>query len=372
MIGGAANIGTRADQARAATVAIWAARPYTGRVLSLRTASIAALALLAALIGAPTAAAKPKAGSKIVPSQTFIFIAMPASNGWHLQLTAVPGKRGNRPIGVYARGPHGQRVSYLGVKGRVTEDGTIEAKVPGVIHLALRFEQKSEKAIDFGFDNCKVERKERERNGVFRGTIAFYGEGGYTTVKRRSAYGHIEIHPPAICPKQPSRPPKQKVDDLGIELVSAGHKEKGGDSLTFDAFSPDFPGTGPLTDFYATYTHRRGKLTVSASTEKLGEEKGQFSLTAPEGTPTEATVTPPAPFSGSATFKLESPTTASWTGDLRVEIPTLGKVSLAEPGWWAGACAAHCTNTFPEPVLFGFVEFQTIRSGAASGALGLP
>ena len=93
---------------------------------------------------------------------------------------------------------------------------------------------------------------------------------------------------------------------------------------------------------------------VLALTKALGEEASVFSLTAPEGTPTAATATPPAPFKGSGTFTLESPSTAAWTGDLSVEIPTLGSVDLTGPGWWAGACAARCTKTFPEGLSVGF------------------
>jgi hypothetical protein len=328
-----------------------------------RTASIVALSLLAALVGAPVAAAKAKARGEVQPAESFIFVMIPASNGWHLQLTAEVGKKGSRQVGVYARGPHEEEVGYLGVKGRVTEDGTIEAKVPGLVHVALRFEPTSETPVDLGIEGCKLEGQALSLKGVFRGTIAFHGEGGYTTVKRRSAHGLIEVHPRATCPKrkhQP-RPTKQEVEDLGLESLRAGHEEKGGGLLEFNAFATGLklPGTGPLTNFSATYIHRRGKLTVFASTRKLGEEKGLFSLTAPEGTPTEATVDPPAPFSGSATFKLESPTTASWTGDLSVAIPTLGTVSLAEPGWWAGACAARCTKTFPKRSSANF-ELQTI------------
>jgi hypothetical protein len=327
-------------------------------VILLRTASIAALALLAALVGAPAAAAKAKAGGEVQPAQSFIFINTPGSNGWHLQLSALAGKKGSRQVGVFARGPHEEEVSYLGVEGHVTEDGTIEAKVPGLLHVDLRFDQASETPVDFEFENCKVEGQALTLKGVFRGTIAFHGEGGYTTVKRRSAPGQIEVNPRATCPKRKhhDRQPKENLEDLGIEYLMAGRAEKGGASLEFSAFASKLklPGVGPFTTFNATYTHRRGKLTVFASAKKLGEEAGLFSLTAPEGTPTEATVTPPAPFSGSATFKLESPTTASWSGDLSVEIPTLGKVSLAEPGWWAGACAAHCTKTFPPGFRVGF------------------
>lgn len=362
MIGGAANIGTRADQARFATVAIRAARPYTGRVISLRTASIAALALLAALVGAPTAAAR--AGGEVRPSQSSIFVMIPASHGWHLQLTAVVGKKGSRQIGVYARGPHEEEVSYLGVKGNVTEDGTIDAKVPGLLHVAVQFEQTAETPVEFEFEGCKVEGQASTRRGIFRGTIAFHGEGAYTKFKTRSAHGQIEVDPRVRCPKRKHVPhqPKQNLEDLGVEYLEAGREERKGDWISFSASGTGLmlPGSGPVTDFSASYIHRRGKLTVFASTRALGEEKGLFSLTAPEGTPTEATVDPPAPFSGSATFKLESPTTASWTGDLNVEIPTLGKVSLAEPGFWAGACAASCTKTFAPGFKVGFFEPQTI------------
>ena len=70
----------------------------------------------------------------------------------------------------------------------------------------------------------------------------------------------------------------------------------------------------------------------------------------------EATVAPPAPFSGSATFHLDDPKTASWTGDLAVEMPGLGKVSLTGDGIEAGLCSglSNCTKTLPkdlQPVL---------------------
>jgi hypothetical protein len=321
-------------------------------VISLRTASIAALALLVALVGAP------KAGGEVRPAQNTIFVMIPASDGWHLQLTALVGKKGSKQIGVYARGPHEEEVSYLGVKGHVTEDGTIEAKVPGLLHVAVRFEQTAETPVEFEFQGCKAEGPASTRRGIFRGTIAFHGERGFTTVKSRSAHGQIDVDPRVRCPKpkHPPHEPKQTLEDLGVEYLNATREEKNGDSLSFSAFATGLklPGHGPVTDFSATYTHRRGKLSVSASTTKLGEEAGLLSLTAPNGTPTEATVTPPAPFSGSATFKLESPTTASWIGDLSVEIPTLGTVSLTESGFWAGACAARCTNTFPPGFRVGF------------------
>lgn len=323
---------------------------YTRRLLRARTASIAALAVLAALLGAPSAgAAKPKV--EVIPGNRFAFISAPGSKGWHLQLSAVLGSKGRNTVGVFARGPHHQEVQYIGVKGRATKDGTIEAKVPGLVRISLRFEQTSESPIDFEAGHCKVEGRSLSRKGIFRGTIAFHGEGGYTTVERRSAPGSIEVTPRQVCPKRKhqAESPPQASEGPGVELLLAGRNEGGGRSLSFEAFSTGLaiPGAGPLTSFTARYEHRRGKVLVMAVTKGLGEDASVFSLTAPEGTPTEVVVDPPAPFKGTGTFKLESPTTAAWTGDLSVDIPTLGTVGLTEPGWWAGACAAVCTKTFP-------------------------
>ena len=351
MIGGGANIGTRADQARFGSISRLA------RVTRLGISSIAALALAAALVGAPVAgAAKPQ----VQPAQRFVYFNARGSHGWRLQVTAIAasGRKARQPIGFFTRGPHHEEVQYVGAEGQATEDGVIEAKAPGLGRVAVRFEQTYETPVTFIPESgCKAEGKSASLKGVFRGTIKFHGEGGYTTVDRGRAPGHIEVVPREVChqPKHHPQPPKETGGEAGIEYLSAG-RDEGGGSLTFDAFATGLkiPREGPLTSFSASYTHKRGKLLIVASTRVLGKEKGLLSLTAPDGMPTEATVKPPAPFTGSANFKLESPTTASWTGDLSVEVPTLGTVDLTEPGFWAGACGPKCTKTFPEGLRIGF------------------
>lgn len=332
-----------------------------------RGTSFAALALVIALVAAPAAAsAKPH----ITPAQRITHIIARGTNGWQLQIGVVLGraKDARVPIGFYTLGPHHQEVDYVGAKGRATEDGLIAARAPGFGRVSVHFEQTSEEPVtDVPAPGCRVKGKGASLEGVFRGTIEFHGEGGYTTVERQSAPGEIDVIAPEICPRSKRRrpPPPETSEGASIEHLLAGRQEGGGGSLTFDAFAigPMMPGEGPFTDFSATYTHRRGKLTIDATTSVPGKEEGEFSLTAPGGTPTEATVHPPAPFSGTGTFKLESPTTASWTGDLSVKVPTLGRVDLTEPGFWAGACAAYCTRTFPEGLRIGFLTASPLALG---------
>jgi hypothetical protein len=326
--------------------------------------SIAALALVAALAGAPAAAAAAKPRTEVTPASRTAFLTARGTDGWRLQITAVLGSaKGTRqPIGFFARGPHREEVSYVGGKGRASEDGEIVGKLPGIGRVDLRFEQISKQQVTFGTEtDCKTEGKSAVLKGVFRGTIEFHGEGGYTTVERRSAPGTIEVHPRTICHRPRHQPPPQ-ADKTGFKLLVAERDEGHGESLTFDAFGADLKPSegGSISGFAASYTHKRGKLLIVASTRAASEEATSFSLTAPEGTPSEATVAPPAPFSGTATFKLESPTAASWTGDLSVEIPTLGTVDLTEPGFRAGACAANCTKTFPHGMGFGIVGISRL------------
>ncbi len=321
-------------------------------------ASIAALALLVAAGFLATGATAAK--TTVRPAQQIASFESRGSNGWKLQVTALTTdeKKIHQPIGIFTHGPRGGEVQYLGVLGSASVDGAITASVPGIGRVGVHFEQTKETTVIFHPQpGCKSEGRSATLKGYFRGTIEFHGERGYTMVNARSARGEIELIPTEVCrrPKHHPRHPGATADEAGVEFLSAV-RNFGAGALEFEAVATGLraPETGePVTEFSASYIHQRGKLTIIASTRILGEEKGLLSLTAPNGRPTEATVEPPLPFTGVGHFELESPTTASWTGDLGVEVPTLGTESLTEPTFLVGACAAHCTKTFPEGT--GFV-----------------
>jgi hypothetical protein len=65
-----------------------------------------------------------------------------------------------------------------------------------------------------------------------------------------------------------------------------------------------------------------------------------FQITDPSQPTAGASLNPPAPFAGSATFLQESATPPTWTGDLRVDLPGFGTVPLTGPGVKASLCAA--------------------------------
>jgi hypothetical protein len=139
-----------------------------------------------------------------------------------------------------------------------------------------------------------------------------------------------------------------------METLFAGQQERR--SLDFSVsrfdFGPRFG--GPMVSFSASSTVRRHGLYVLASVSAEGE-LAAFSTPDPAGVLENASVAPPAPFHGSATFHLDSSTSASWTGSLGVELPGVGNVSLAGTGFWSALCDdTHCTKTLPPNVRIGF------------------
>lgn len=324
---------------------------------------IALVATTMALALAPSAGAAPGGKAQIRPATQIAILFAPGTKGWHLQVTATLGSAdaGRQSLGIYVKGPHHQTITYGargGIKGRATEDGRIVGRVPGVGRIDVRFEQTSEKPLETTPQKgCTKEGKSAVLVGVFRGTIEFRGEGGYTKVDRTSARGEIWVTPRELCPPRKHQPASDETPRRrsGLTYLAAGRNLAGG-SLTLDVLASLPEGHFPaLTIFNATYTHRSHGVDISDMILVDKESEDLSTVTSADGAPTELAITPPGPFTGSATFKLESPTQASWTGDLAVDFLGLGKTSLAGPGWWAGACESTCTNTFPpgSQVLFG-------------------
>jgi hypothetical protein len=326
--------------------------------------SISLLALAATLLSA-TALLGPAAARAATPrtesTRPFELVSFEArgSGGWVLSVSASPA-RGKAPaaFGLETRGPHHEEVDYIGMKARTGADGSIEAKLAdGRGRIAVRFHKTSETVLSVhARKGCTVQGKSAILKGVFRGTIRFHGERGYTTVARRSARGEIVLVPGETCPRpKHDDPPLPPPSQTGAKYFLAGRDLDGG-TLEFSVFRLDhgYFGLPPEAEITARFARERQGVLTIARTEISDEARPDFVVTPANGRPSEVTVAPPAPFSGSATFALESPTKSSWTGDLSVEVPTLGPVALTGPDFWSGACADRCTKTFPAGTEIGF------------------
>jgi len=160
--------------------------------------------------------------------------------------------------------------------------------------------------------------------GAFVGTIEFVGEDRYTEVHAHRAEGKVRHRAKKVC----RAGGESGGSHVGILVLQAQAKDGG---ASFTAFKPK-SSSGSLPDestFFASKIELHRKLFIFRTIESRSDG-GAFLSTMSHGNLIGATIEPPAPFSGSATY-LEKPPAPSegWTGDLAGEFPGVGKVSLA-------------------------------------------
>lgn len=222
-----------------------------------------------------------------------------------------------------ARGHHAS-VHYL-AQGYVSAK-RIKARFGHLGRVSLRFKasQKKPHLIPKPEDSCKGGGKLVEP-GVFVGRIEFEGEQGYTSVHANRARGKITHAKKAICRYEGEG---RAQSSLGVTALNARTKNE---SFAFSAFKIEPKGhpSSDSTSFSASVieTGPHG-LSIFRDVEIRGKPE-DFDITKAHGKVVSATVEPPAPFTGSATYqRVPASPAESWTGSLAVEFPGLGEVSL--------------------------------------------
>jgi hypothetical protein len=161
------------------------------------------------------------------------------------------------------------------------------------------------------------------REGVFEGTIAFTGEGGYVHIDAERVRGSVEaLGAPSRSSGSGATPPPTRA-------ALAASREEG---VTLGASTRTGPGAGHYllvrgerdgnvvrTLVSAGIAERReGMVAVRGAQITAGRKAFAWDLAAGR-----ATVDPPAPFAGSAVFRRRSHGRPLWSGSLRV--PILGR-----------------------------------------------
>ncbi len=156
--------------------------------------------------------------------------------------------------------------------------------------------------------------------GVFRGEIDFEGEGGYTSAHIHRAKGIVRLLGSSGCSTPPARSPRRSRSSHPVPS----------------------PGRAKTTSFVAGWKSALGATLFSAATDSAHtarylaaseQSEGQIAVYrlalafAPSGTfsfdsaLSSASLTPPAPFSGTGSFQQGAAGTRSWSGPLAVSFP---------------------------------------------------
>jgi hypothetical protein len=305
--------------------------------------AVAAAALILVVLP-PGAVAK--SGFFVQGPQRWSEFSLPAANGYRVTVSATQATR-KSVANVYVRASKGrQRTVEYSIRGVSRQDGLIDAKLPGVGRIAVRFNPKKVTRQTVA-DNCKG-RATVVRHGIFRGTIEINGEQGYTSVHRRSSRGTITQSFRQVCGQREPGGERGPGPSFHQKILIAGSR-KGPSLVSFTALEADFGPKfgGPVVLFLASSEQQHDGLHVSNRVLVEGKASG-FSISDPPSSLEAATIEPPPPFQGSATFHLDSPRSSSWTGTLSVELPGVGQVALAGDGFWSALCVdGTCTKTLP-------------------------
>jgi hypothetical protein len=297
---------------------------------ALRVA-VFSMSCVAVLASSPFASAA--AGSGAPPhrftSSTFeekAEFSLPASNGYRLKVSGEVDEHGSSDVTFEAT--RGNTSASYFARGSVTERG-MHASLGALGMVSLRFHLAKKHPIGknsrrcFGYGGPAAET----RLGALVGTVRFRGEQGYTEVLAHRVHGGI--HETVTCSNDEFG--SGKPQSPNAVLLNAESPSKG---LVFEATT--YPGewiqsgntrlSGPDLFVLVAGEKREGveilRLVIATAT------KSDFTY---DSTLTSATVTPPPPFTGSATFSRATDGSTSWTGSLSAPVPGLGLVALVEP-----------------------------------------
>jgi hypothetical protein len=238
-------------------------------------------------------------------------------------------------------------VSYS-VHPRTEFDGTtLSLKVPGLASFQARFtpgKTRQEKPES----PCTGEPTVVDE-GSFDGSFSFHGERGYTAATAKRATGEVIRIAAQICRfpseknvhhESPAEEAKEEEasDERIVQLIAERHDI----GLTLVAARTDI-GTGPKPFSEAiVLVNETAKAhgIVSSHNLILTSLPGRV-LQVPAKTtksPTEGTLSAPSLFSGSSTFTRRPGKKPSWTGNLEVELPGLGRLPLSGPKFQTRLC----------------------------------
>lgn len=308
----------------------------------MKLRGIALVVMIGLTVAAMPAAAAAKPGYYVSGRARTAKFKVRASNGYLIELQARATRNPDQDMYVVAR--KGSSSVTYGVPGSLAPDDSIDLHLPHVGRIAVHFDPVN---VTRGrrFRNC-TGRASVIEHGFFRGTIRLRGERDFTALNRTSVHGRMTQHFRQVCDNGESSGGHRREPRFSSTFLASGESHG---FLGFLATESKF-GDATETFFGAHNFGRREGMDVFTSISVQGGP-GDF-VVSPHGSLKFAEVKPPAPFEGGAAFNLTSPTTSTWEGDLAVELPGLGKVSLAGPDHWSSLCKdRRCSDTDPSTVV---------------------
>lgn len=284
------------------------------------------------------------------PATASALISLPKSRGYYLGLVIL----NERVAGFYVDREFDDGyadTAYL-VNRRRSDPSRLSFSLGSLGHVSLRFVPSGRRRVHQREKGCRG-RPAVTIEGEFRGRVRFRGEGGYVRVFATRAKGEIERSFRLVC--RAGRASQQysgrslreywplpaEHGELGVSTSLLALADAGGRTIELQA-KRLFESDG--AEIIAATEEWIGPMLVGHAAFANFDDADGFTATEPGQHPSAATIRPPAPFHGEASFYETSQSSHSWTGSLTVSFPGL-ELPLMGPEFATSLCALDLSKS---------------------------
>lgn len=284
--------------------------------------------VLAGVVPGPAAARR---GYFVTDASSSMRAQVRGSNGYAISLSGEGGF-----VSLTVKGHHAA-IEYF-AKGAAGK-GRIKTRFGSLGRVALRFHPRGKAHLRREPESGCRGGDSLVQPGVFVGKLDFEGEQGYTAIRASRIKGTVTHTKRQVCKNGGSEEEGGEEEGLfssiDLTFLNATDDENGSSFNAFKIESKSKPGRSAIS-FNATVAESFPGFLVSRSIQITAKDSNAFSVVTSHGRLDEATVTPPAPFSGSATYRRSvAKNSETWVGSLAGDFPGLGTVGLAGPKFCA-------------------------------------
>lgn len=255
------------------------------------------------------------------------------------------------------RASNGYLVSFEANRGRASlqaqgeAGGVLYSGKASLVDGRMRFDLGKLGRIDVRFEpdgsvdrlrppkSCKG-REQVVRSGAFVGSIRFRGENGYTRLSSHRARGTMAERRSWKCPNDSDG--SRNAAGAQVLFARTPHSR-----VIFVAIGG--PEQVPFRFFVAGTSEQVGALHIERSVLVEGMPSSFEGL----GDLSSATVGPPRPFSGAASFVRNADGSTEWSGTLSVALPGIRRTALTGPTFKADLASPRTAEEFSELLELG-------------------
>lgn len=280
---------------------------------------VVGVSALLALLALPSTVVAKKGKRFVFGTSQSVEFQLKGSKGYSI---SVSGNQGGVTLTADNRN---SSVSYA-AKGFVSPT-RIKARLGRLGRVAVRFHPHGDPRQVPPLQGCRGKAGTVD-SGTWAGRIEFEGEQAYTAVHATRAKGTVTKSPKLTCSRHEDE--EGNFQDFQLTTLSASSDARAIFSTAFQVTSKTHPELDG-TSFSALLLepHSRGLSIVRFI--YANTKSSAFALNEEGGRITSATITPSAPFKGTATFEKTRGPKGSWTGTLAGDFPGRGEVTLAGP-----------------------------------------